>query len=174
MSDRPTAEPSERLVSYNRLVLFGLESNLYPHGMVDNLYNKAGRAPGLATNALQKAIQFREDLFAIFSAVVEHRAIPGNPLAKLTFLLQEAMAHGRLAHNGRRFVWEWVDMNFYLESVVWPVARAAADLLLSDEMPTCACAPPTNAPGCSSTDQEPAPPLVRHENLRQPVKATAL
>lgn len=134
VSDRPTAEPSERLVSYNRLVLFGLESNLYPHGMVDNLYSKAGRAPGLATNALQKAIQFREDLFAIFSAVVEHRAIPGNPLAKLTFLLQEAMAHGRLVHNGRRFVWEWVDMNFYLESVVWPVARAAADLLLSDEI----------------------------------------
>ena len=44
------------------------------------------------------------------------------------------MAHGRLVHNGRRFVWEWVDMNFYLESVVWPVARAAADLLLSDEL----------------------------------------
>jgi predicted RNA-binding Zn ribbon-like protein len=134
VSDRPTAEPTERLTSYNHLVFFGLESNLYPHGMVDNLYSKAGRAPGLATNALQKAIQFREDLFAIFSAVVEHRAIPGNALAKLTFMLQEAMAHGRLTHNGRRVVWEWVDMNTYLESVLWPVARAAADLLLSDEL----------------------------------------
>lgn len=134
VSDRPTAESTEKLINYNHLVFFGLESNLYPHAMVDNLYSKAGRAPGLATNALQKAIQFREDLFAIFTAVVEHRAIPGNALAKLTLMLQEAMAHGCLVHNGRRFVWEWVDMNSYLESVLWPVARAAADLLLSDEL----------------------------------------
>ena len=134
VSDRPTGEPTERLINYNQLVFFGLESNLYPHAMVDHLYSKAGRAPGLATNALQKAIQFREDLFAIFSAVVEHRAIPGNALAKLTLMLQEAMSHGRLVHNGRRFVWEWVDMNSYLESALWPIARAAADLLLSDEL----------------------------------------
>lgn len=134
VSDRPTAESTEKLINYNHLVFFGLESNLYPHAMVDNLYTKAGRAPGLATNALQKAIQFREDLFAIFSAVVEHRAVPGNALAQLTFMLQEATAHGRLVHNGRRFVWEWVDINSHLESVLWPVARAAADLLLSDEL----------------------------------------
>ena len=48
--------------------------------MVDNLYIRAGQAPGMAKNALLKAIQFREALFAIFSAVVEHRAIPGNAL----------------------------------------------------------------------------------------------
>jgi predicted RNA-binding Zn ribbon-like protein len=134
VSNRPSAEPIERLINYNHLVFFGLESNLFPHGMVDHLYSKAGRAPGLATNALQKAIQFREDLFAIFSAVVEHRAIPGNALAQLTFMLQEAAAHGRLMHDGRRFVWEWVDMNSYLESALWPIARAASDLLLSDEL----------------------------------------
>ena len=88
----------------------------------------------MAKNALLKAIQFREALFAIFSAVVEHRAIPGNALQQLTLILQEGMANGRLVHNGHLFAWEWTSMNIHLESALWPVARAAADLLLSDEL----------------------------------------
>jgi predicted RNA-binding Zn ribbon-like protein len=100
--------------------------------MTDRLYMQAGQAPGLAKTTLQKAIQFRENLFAIFSAVVQHRAIPDNALAQLTFMLQEAAAHGRLVYVNRQFVWEWVGMNASLESLLWPIARAAADLLLSD------------------------------------------
>ena len=134
VSNRPTAEPIERLTDYNHLVFFGLESNLYPMRSVDHLYMRAGQAPGVAKSALQKAIQFREALFAIFSAVVEHRAIPGNALQQLTLMLQEAMAHGRLVHSGHRFAWEWTSMNIHLESALWPIARAAADLLLSDEL----------------------------------------
>jgi len=134
VSDRPTDRPIERLTDYTRLVFFGLESDAYPNRSTDRLHLVAGRTPGLGKNALQKAIQFREALFAIFSAVVEHRAIPGNPLARLTFMLQDAMTHGRLVHNGRRFVWEWIGMDCNLESVLWPIARAAADLLLSDEL----------------------------------------
>lgn len=134
MSNRPTAEPIERLTDYNHLVFFGLESNLYPMRSVDHLYMRAGQAPGVGKGALQKAIQFREALFAIFSAVVEHRALPGNALQQLTLMLQEAMAHGRLVHSGHRFAWEWTSMNIHLESALWPIARAAADLLLSDEL----------------------------------------
>jgi predicted RNA-binding Zn ribbon-like protein len=134
VSNRPTAEPVERLINYNHLVFFGLESNLYPLGMTDRLYMRAGQAPGVAKTALQRAIQFREDLFAIFSAVVEHRAIPGNALAQLTFMLQEAAANGRLVYVNRRFQWEWIGMNEDLESILWPIARASADLLLSDEI----------------------------------------
>jgi len=134
VSNRPAAEPIERLTDYNHLVFFGLESNLYPHAMVNDLYIRAGRLPGMAKNALLKAIQFREALFAIFSAVVEHRAIPGNALQQLTLILQEGMANGRLVHNGHLFAWEWTSMNIHLESALWPVARAAADLLLSDEL----------------------------------------
>ena len=134
VSNRPAAEPIERLTDYNHLVFFGLESNLYPHAMVNDLYIRAGRLPGMSKNALLKAIQFREALFAIFSAVVEHRAIPGNALQQLTLILQEGMANGRLVHDGHRFAWEWTSMNIHLESALWPVARAAADLLLSDEL----------------------------------------
>ncbi|MGC2196632.1 MAG: ABATE domain-containing protein [Terriglobales bacterium] len=132
VSYRPTPGATERLVDYNRLVFFGVESGVYSR--VDRLFALAGQSPGRGKSALQKAIQFREALFATFSAVVERRAIPGNALALLNVMLQEANEHGRLVHANRRFEWEWVGMDSYLDSVLWPIARAAADLLMSDEL----------------------------------------
>jgi predicted RNA-binding Zn ribbon-like protein len=133
VSYRPTARATDRLVDYNSLVFFGMESGVYAGG-VNRLFAVAGESPGRGKSALQKAIRFREALYAIFSAVVERRAIPSNALALLNVMVQEANEHGRLVHANRRFVWEWIGMDSDLDSGLWPVARAAADLLLSDEL----------------------------------------
>jgi predicted RNA-binding Zn ribbon-like protein len=125
-------DATERLVDYNHLVFFGMQSGVY--SFPEHLFAIAGESPGLGKSALQKAIQFREALYAIFSAVAEHRAIPGNALALLNVMLQEAAEHGRLVYRDRRFVWEWMYMDSYLDSLLWPIARAAADLLMSDEI----------------------------------------
>jgi predicted RNA-binding Zn ribbon-like protein len=101
----------------------------------DRLFITAARAPGQAQNVLQNAIQFREALFAIFSAIVERRAIPDNALTRLNLMLQETSQHGRMVYRDRRFAWEWSHMDQHLDSVLWAVARSAAELLLSDELP---------------------------------------
>ena len=125
-------EAKERLVDYNHLVFFGMQSGVY--SFPQRLFAIAGESPGLGKSALQKAIQFREALYAIFCAVVEHRAIPGNALTYLNLMLQEAAEHGRVVYRDRRFVWEWTHMDSYLDSLLWPIARAAADLLMSEEI----------------------------------------
>jgi predicted RNA-binding Zn ribbon-like protein len=132
VSDRASAHAREKLTDYNRLVFFGIDSGVLTR--VDRLFALAGESPGLGKSALQKAIQFREALYAIFSAVVEHRAIPGNALTHLNLMLQEAAEHGRLVYRDRRFVWEWLHLDSYLDSLLWPIARAAADLLMSEEI----------------------------------------
>ena len=132
VSDRASANAREKLTDYNRLVFFGIDSGVLTR--VDRLFALAGESPGLGKSVLQKAVQFREALYAIFSAVVEHRTIPGNALALLNVMLQEAGEHGRLVSRDRRFVWEWMYMDSYLDSMLWPIARAAADLLMSDEI----------------------------------------
>src|SRR5215472_4967940 len=131
VSNRPSAHPTERLADYNHLVFFGLQENLYPDAAVNELHIKAGGFPGRGKNALQKAIECRETLFAIFSAVVERRAIPDKALQKFSVMLQEALSQVKIVHDGHRFIWQWMRMNDHLESVLWPIARAAADLLLS-------------------------------------------
>jgi predicted RNA-binding Zn ribbon-like protein len=134
VSHRPASQPIERLPDHRSLVAFGDESEVFPPRVVDRLYAIAAEAPGRGKTALQGAIQLREALFVIFSAVAERRAIPGNALALLNLALQTASAHGRVLHTGRRFQWEWSGMDSALDSVLWPIARAAADLLLSDDI----------------------------------------
>jgi|SRR6267143_4614260 len=134
VSDRPAESRTERLTEYQNLLAFGQETGALPARAVDRLYAVAGEAPGQGKSILQGAIQLREAIFAVFSAVTERRAIPGSSLALLNVALQESASHGRIAHTSRRFVWEWIGMDCHLDSILWPVARAAADLLTSEDI----------------------------------------
>ena len=134
VSYRPTENRKERIGEYRDLVAFGQQTGTLPARARGLLCSKAGEAPEHNQNALQNALRLREALFQIFSAVAEHRAIPGDALALLNRALEESAAHGRIVHTSRRFAWQWTGMENYLDSVLWPVARAAAELLTSDEM----------------------------------------
>jgi predicted RNA-binding Zn ribbon-like protein len=134
VSDRPTAEAKERLNQYRDLLFFGKQSGVYPARAFEQLYAMGEQAPERAEQVLKEAVRLREALFAIFSAVVEGKAVPANALALLTIAAQRCASHGRVVHKGGRFQWEWVGMDTYLDSMLWPVTRAAVDLLLSGEL----------------------------------------
>jgi predicted RNA-binding Zn ribbon-like protein len=134
VSKRPTPERLDGLAEYRLLVCFGAEAGVYPPGAEDRLCAVAGAAPGRGRTALQNAIQLREAIFAIFSAVAERRAVPGNALAMLNAWVRASGEHARVAFFGRRFQWEWAGMDSDLESVLWPIARAAAGLLTSGDL----------------------------------------
>ncbi|HZE27059.1 MAG TPA: ABATE domain-containing protein [Terriglobales bacterium] len=134
VSNRPAENRTERLAEYQNLVAFGRETGALPVRAVDRLYAVAGEAPGQGKSILHGAIQLREAIFDIFSAVAERRTIPVRSLALLNIALQKSAPHGRIVHTSRRFVWEWIGMDCYLDSILWPVARAAADLLTSEDI----------------------------------------
>ena len=55
-------------------------------------------------------------------------------LARLNAYVQAAAAHMRLAAVKRGFEWTF-DEVLDFDSVLWPIARSAADLLASDQLP---------------------------------------
>jgi predicted RNA-binding Zn ribbon-like protein len=134
VSERPTPQAMERFNQYRDLLFFGKQSGVYPPRAFERLYAMGAEAPEQTEQLLKEAIRLREALFAIFSAVAERRPVPASTLALLTIAAQNNMSHGRLVHKGGRFQWEWVGMDASLESVLWPVTRAAVDLLLSEEL----------------------------------------
>jgi len=133
VSDRP-GKALERLPVYRELVRFGDRSGVYPPTVVDHLYAKGAQDPELAERTRQEAIRLREALFAIFAAVAKGREVPAQALVRLTVAAQTSASHGRLVEVGKRFEWRWVGMDGYLDSLLWPVTRAAIDLLLSDDL----------------------------------------
>lgn len=132
VSHRPTLA-IERLPDYRSLVAFGVQARVYS-GNANALLHRNSLVPGPGTNVLHRAVQFREELYAIFSAVVEHRTVPGKALSLLNSTLQETMTHGMVSPDNRRFVWQWIGMDSHLDSILWPIARSAANLLLNPDL----------------------------------------
>jgi len=124
----------ERLPNFRELVRFGTSTGVISPSAMAQLSVRAAQSPELAERALQEAIHLRETLFTVFQAIAEAREVPAKALTKLNIAAQSCAANGRLVGVGERFEWQWEGMDVYLDSVLWPVTRAAVDLLLSDEL----------------------------------------
>jgi predicted RNA-binding Zn ribbon-like protein len=129
-----TTEPKERLPNYPALLFFAEETKTLPRRRIDSLLEQSIRTPGQAVTVLQDAIALRSALFEIFSAVAERRVVPDKAMSKLNWNLMEGASFVRLTQQGRRFEWDWATSNQRLNAMLWPVARAAADLLTSDNL----------------------------------------
>lgn len=134
VDNRTSEHPMELLTDYVHLVRWGEEAGQLPPRVADCLYQLAGEAPGRAQAALLYAIQVRDAIYTLFTAVAGRRAVPGAALTMVNVAAQQASEHTRIAHGNRSFHWEWVLPEAHLSSVLWPVARSATELLTSEDL----------------------------------------
>jgi predicted RNA-binding Zn ribbon-like protein len=134
IDSRGSEQRNELLTDYGRIVRWAEGAEVIGGKTADRLRRLAGEVPGQAQGVLRHAIQLREAIHDIFAAVVERRGIPGTALARLNASVRIAAEHARIAHANRRFTWEWVLPDDSLDSILWPVARAASELLTSDDL----------------------------------------
>jgi len=144
VDNRKGENRKELLTSYADLVKWAEEAGILRAKDAGYLQNMAEAAPGQAKSALRSAIQLREALYAVFSATIERRSIPSTALSVLNAAVQRAARHERIAEDHRRFRWELSPSESSLDSILWPIARSAADLLTAPEL--------ANVRQCASTD----------------------
>lgn len=134
VDNRRSDHPKNLLNTYSDLLSWGREGGVLTPRSTDRLSRLAEEAPGNAKSALNRATHLREAIYTIFCAVAERRGISGAALQTLNSAVQQAAEHARIMHTSRQFVWEWVSPEDNLDSILWPVARAAADLLTSADL----------------------------------------
>jgi predicted RNA-binding Zn ribbon-like protein len=126
-------KPVENLKSFDDLVTWGKQACLLSPELAHQLHQQAIEQPADAANAYDFAIQVREALYRIFSRRYAGEPIPEADLALLNSVVSQAQAHLRLIPAGSEIQWEWsADING-ANHILWPVARAAAELLTSDK-----------------------------------------
>lgn len=115
----------DKLMTYEDLVRWGEAA-----GTVENtkaLVRRAYRNRRAAKAVLERARRMREALYALFSK--------RPPAAALAVLNRELRRSRQTLHRaGRSFKWRWSDASS-LDCVLWPVARSAAELLASSDLP---------------------------------------
>lgn len=143
-SSRQTDTPSEHLHSYADLLAWAQTEHVVTPELAAQLAAEAERCPPAAAAALEQAIALREAIYAIFTAHAAGSAPAASDLALLNQELAEALPHRRLVRNAEGFAWEWAADGGALAQMLWPVARSAADLLTSPDLPRVReCAGPT-------------------------------
>lgn len=125
----------EYLNSYADLVAWSQHASLVTATEAQQLIAEATRQPAKATRVIEQAILLREAIYRIFSAVAAGGSPEAADLTILNKVLAEALAHLQITPAGDGFSWTWRGKAEALDSMLWPIARSAGELLTSADLP---------------------------------------
>lgn len=134
----PRGLEHDRLGSYERLLSWARGAGVLSDAQAHVLRSAAAREPDKARTAYEAARWTRWVLHEVFYAVITRQALLES-LPEFSRLLSRAHQHLEVApppgrrRGGAALAWEWRGMPGQLESVLWPVVRAAANLLTSPD-----------------------------------------
>jgi len=136
----PRGLVDERLTDYDRLTRWAEGAGLLTARQGARLRALALEHPRMAERAYRDAVSLRWQLRQIFVAVAQGRPVGSvRELAEVNAALSAALGQlelvsGAGAEGGAGALrWSWRGAGERLDSVLWPVLRAAAELLTSDE-----------------------------------------
>jgi predicted RNA-binding Zn ribbon-like protein len=122
----------EQLQGYSDVVAFALQSKLITPHDAAWLRAEARRDVATAAGVVVRAKRLRDAIRTIFFAVAAGKSLAEADLDPLNFDIAASMSHARVLPKpgGHGYVWGWSGGN--LDAPLWPITRAAADLLTSD------------------------------------------
>jgi predicted RNA-binding Zn ribbon-like protein len=128
-------EPSyDYFQTYADLATWARQAELVDSDEERWLNDKAERDPGRAESVLQRARTLREAMHRVFSAASAGLPQHREWLGKLNHEIARAMSQARIEPTPLGYEWRWPDFPNELESLLWPVAKSAADLLTSEKL----------------------------------------
>ena len=131
LGDRPRCL-HERLHAYDDLLRWAAQAGVLDARALKRQRQRAARQPRPARAALSRALRLREALYRVFAARLRTQRPGAADLAVVNEALRRALPRQRLAPRGDAMEWEW-DGSGEMEFPLWPVARSAADLLVSPD-----------------------------------------
>jgi predicted RNA-binding Zn ribbon-like protein len=124
----------DHLGGYDDLLVWGEGAGLIERREGKRLRSEAARRPREAAQAFGKAMALRETIYRLFRALADGHRPARADLDTFNAALAASLPHQRLVEAEDGFGWAWEDTPA-LDRVLWPVLRAAAELLTSDRLP---------------------------------------
>jgi predicted RNA-binding Zn ribbon-like protein len=134
VNDHGSEHPGELVHSYADLARWGQEAGIVTNEENAALLAEAERRPADAVRVLAEARRLREAVFGLFDSLSRGGQADPAALAILNGSLNQALPHLRVSSDEHGFGWAWNAHAHDLDQIVWPVARAAAELLVSAEL----------------------------------------
>ncbi len=134
VDERGKDRPRDLLPRYEELLNWGVQAGAVLPSEAAAMHALASRQRAAATRALRRAVEAREAIFQIFSAVAGRRPAPNGALGILNRVLPDALGDRSVALRGRQFVWQWRHMKRPdFNHILWAAVVSAAELLMSPD-----------------------------------------
>ena len=133
-SGRGSPRRQEHLQRYEHLIAWARHAGLLDEDVAARLARAAGADAAGAEHGLAAAVRLREAVHGLFLALYRSEPHDRDHLAELNRVLSEGMAEARLcpARDGYAWGWQlWQARQTPLAAPLWPIARSAAELLVS-------------------------------------------
>jgi predicted RNA-binding Zn ribbon-like protein len=128
-------QATDHINSYDDLVAFAQQSKVLTTEQAGDLLVRARQHRGEEQTTLRHAFSYREGLYRVFSALVQGKPVPPDDLERISDIATQALTHRRLAQTEDGYRWQWKGYRKNrLDSVLWPMAQSAADLLTSSQL----------------------------------------
>lgn len=121
--------PEERFPSYPDVVGWAWRAGVLNAEEAARLDRLATRNPTGALAVWKRALKLRSALQGLFTAIALGKRVRPAWLEALNEELASAMARSQVLPTDSGFTWVWAQGGKALDSMLWPVARSAADLL---------------------------------------------
>jgi len=136
LDNRPAPERHKELLStYRDWVEWAAQAGAARPAQKGALLSAAARHPDVATAALRKAIELRECLYRIVRASLRNQRPDPSDMERFNGFLGASLANLQLKarHGGFRLQWS-EESEPVLDSLLWPIAKSASDLLTSGDL----------------------------------------
>jgi len=131
VSGKRPVSPNEHLHRFADLVAFGRQSGTVDEQRARRLLNEGERHPKLAAAVLQRSLELRETIYRVLLATARGERPAEEDVEQLNQELSRALCHQRLVKARDGWVLDWLDQNA-MDSILWPVAKSAAEVLTSE------------------------------------------
>ncbi len=130
-SGRYEGSGHEHIQTYADLVEFSRQAGALRPSEAKRLVTEAESRPEKATQIHRRGVALREAIWRAFARIAQEKEPAREDVEIIGAEAAEAVGHARIVRAGDGFAWEWPDTDD-LARPLWPIARAASDVLTSD------------------------------------------
>jgi predicted RNA-binding Zn ribbon-like protein len=126
--------PLDTLTDYEALLRWSQEAGILDKERFQALMEKATQSPDEAREVHTQAVNLREGIYRICTTVIQSQTPLKADLAILNDELSHWWAEARIVPTSDGFVWDYNVDPLALDSPLWNIAHATADLLTSENI----------------------------------------
>lgn len=131
---RLSDHPEDKLDGYEALIAFGQQTGVFSPSEAQDLRREGMRQKEETTRVFNRAVELREIIFRILTAVATRREVAEADAAALNSALQRVNVGSIITPGKTQLAWHWVEKNTGAERFLGTIVRSAVELLTSDDI----------------------------------------